>query len=164
MMKLSEKGIDLLKWIEQLRLKPYDDQTGKPIQGWLPGATIGYGHLIHQPDWTLYKGGIDENEADELFEEDLVPRENIVNNTIKLPMTQNEFDALVIFLYNLGTAQFKTSSAVKLINEPFAKTNFSGLEAAWKAFNKSQGRLNAGLINRRAAEWKIYSKDIYERW
>lgn len=163
-MKLSEKGIDLLKWIEQLRLNPYDDQTGKPITQWCKGATVGWGHLIAEPDWSLYKDGISEDEAQELFEEDLAPREDIVNKAIKLPMTHNEFDALVIFLYNLGTLQFMTSSAVKMINDPTLKTSFKNLESAWKAFNKSDGKVNQGLVNRRISEWKIYSRDLYERW
>lgn len=51
----STKGQDLLKKIESLRLNPYDDQTGKDISAWVKGATIGYGHLILQNEWDVYK-------------------------------------------------------------------------------------------------------------
>ena len=163
-MKLSAKGIELLKWVERLRLKPYDDQTGRTITEWCTGATIGYGHLISFPDWPLYADGIDEKEADFLFAEDLAPREAVVTGLVKVPLEQHQYDALVILLYNLGTRQLTDSSALKLINDPAAKTGFSNLEKAWKAFNKSQGKVNQGLINRRVAEWNLYSKGVYEKW
>lgn len=163
-MKLSQQGIDLLKWVERLRLKPYDDQTGRAITAWCPGATIGYGHLISFPDWPLYADGIDEKEADFLFAEDLAPREIVVTGLIKVPLKQHQFDALVILLYNIGGKQLADSSALKLINDPAAKTGFSSLEKAWKAFNKSQEKVNKGLINRRTAEWILYTTGAYTKW
>jgi hypothetical protein len=48
--KISKQGINLLKYIEKLRTKPYDDQTGKKITAWVEGATIGYGHLIKKAE------------------------------------------------------------------------------------------------------------------
>lgn len=163
-MKLSPEGVDFLKWIEKLRLKPYDDQTGDPITVWCKGATIGYGHLISAADWPLYKDGIDEEEAEELFYDDLTPREKVVNETITVPLEQRQYDALILLLYNLGDRQFKTSSAIKMINDPTYESSFSSLENAWKAFNKSEGKINKGLVNRRKSEWNLYSQGIYERW
>ncbi|MGJ9295466.1 hypothetical protein ACI2FZ_10100, partial [Campylobacter jejuni] len=55
---LSNDGQNLLKNIEKLRLKPYNDQNGKEITSYVKGATIGYGHLIGQNEWDLYKNGI----------------------------------------------------------------------------------------------------------
>ncbi|EOI8655489.1 hypothetical protein ACMXEJ_001831 [Campylobacter jejuni] len=52
---LSNDGQNLLKNIEKLRLKPYNDQNGKEITSYVKGATIGYGHLIGQNEWDLYK-------------------------------------------------------------------------------------------------------------
>ena len=52
----DEKG--LLKSVEGLRLKPYDDQSGKEIDLYVKGAAIGYGHLIKQTEWNLYKNGL----------------------------------------------------------------------------------------------------------
>ena len=168
-MKLSPEGVDLLKWIEQPRLKPYDDQTSKPITAWCKGATIGYGHLISAADWSLYKDGIDVEEMEELFYDDLTPREKVVNETITVPLEQRQYDALILLLYNLGTRQFQTSLAIKMINDPSAKTAFSSLENAWKAFNKTSSPekgtyISKGLVNRRAAEWKLYSTGTYGRW
>ena len=160
------EGSNLLKAVESLRLKPYDDQTQKDITGWVAGATIGYGHLIKQADWNTYKSGIDNAAADTLFDSDLAPFVTAVQNKITVSLTQNQFDALVIFAFNIGAGAggFAGSSVVKLINDPTATTPYSSLEAAWKAWNKSQGKINKGLDNRRQCEWNIYSQGVYKQW
>ncbi|WP_425433722.1 glycoside hydrolase family protein [Nitrosomonas marina] len=56
------------------------------------------------------------------------------------------------------------SSVLRMINNPSAKTRYPNLEMAWKAWRKSQGRVMQGLINRRNAEWRIYSEGVYEWW
>ncbi|KKN86770.1 hypothetical protein LCGC14_0265650 [marine sediment metagenome] len=161
---LSEAGKGWLKDVEQLRLMPYDDQTGQEITQWVPGATIGYGHLIAQQEWPIYQNGITEEQADQVFEDDLVPFVNTVNRAINVPLEPHQLDAAVMLAYNIGVGGFSSSSAVKLINDPQAETPYSSLEDAWKAWNKSQGRVNQGLINRRSAEWEMFSKGVYERW
>ncbi|WP_304411999.1 lysozyme [Cellvibrio sp. BR] len=161
---LSSRGVSLLKSIEDLALKPYDDQTGKDITEWVKGATIGYGHLIAGSDWDKYKNGISEAAASSLFSSDLRPFIQTVKNKVTTSLKQNEFDALVILAFNIGVFNFSTSSVLKLINAPEAKTSYENLEAAWKAWNKSQGKEIRGLKNRRQAEWDIYSKNIYKQW
>lgn len=162
--QLSTKGLDLLKSIEQLRLKTYDDQTGKEISSWVKGATIGYGHLISQGKWNTYKNGINDTQAKALFTQDLLPYVNAVKSKVTSNISQNQFDALAIFTFNIGVSAFGTSSVLKLVNNPTATTAYSNLEAAWKAWNKSQGKVMQGLINRRKAEWDIYSKNVYKKW
>lgn len=164
---LSLKAEELLKGIEQLRLKPYDDQTSKEITKFQKGATIGYGHYINnRQEWDLFKDGIDKKQADQLFKEDAQGPVNQVNEQIKKPISQQQFDALVILNFNIGSGPdgFENSSVKKIINNPSAKTPYEDLESAWKAWNKSEGKISQGLINRRASEWNIYSKGIYERW
>ncbi len=164
-MSLGPEGVALLKGIEQLRLKPYDDQTGKSISKWSWGATIGYGHLItKESEWVHYKEGITKEEADALFMEHSVKFIDQVNESLKVKVTQHQFDALVIFCFNIGETGLATSSVIKLINNPDAKTPYACLENAWKAWNKSQGAVNRGVVNRRKCEWNIYSKGIYARW
>lgn len=163
--KLSQAGRDLLKGIESLRLKPYDDQTSKEVTSYVEGATIGYGHLIERKEWDTYKNGLTKNEAEALFDDDLAPYENKVAATITRALDAHEFDALVLFAFNTGEPRnFPTTSVAKLINNPKATTPYKTLDEAWKAWNKSQGVVNNGLINRRAAELKIYHQNIYERW
>ena len=79
-------------------------------------------------------------------------------------LKEQQFDALVFLAYNIGVRGFSTSSVVKLINDEYAVTSYDTLENAWKAWNKSQGKVMRGLENRRAAEWDIYCSGIYERW
>ena len=160
----SAKGVNLLKSIEELATKPYDDQTGRDITTWVEGATIGYGHLISNAEWPKYKDGITEAQALSLFQADLSPFVNTVKTKVKAQITQNEFDAMVFLAFNIGQQAFSDSSVLKLVNNPNAVTAYSGLEAAWKAWNKSQGVVNNGLVNRRQAEWNIYSKGVYQRW
>lgn len=164
-MILGPEGEALLKEIEQLRLKPYDDQTGKNISQWIGGATIGYGHFIkEESEWDYYKEGITKEEADTLFMEDSQKYIDRVNESLDVKVSQQQFDALVILCYNIGKAGLATSSVIKLINNLDAKTPYTSLEKAWKAWDKSQGKVNEGLVNRRNAEWTIYSKGIYTRW
>lgn len=161
---LSPKATRLLQDIEKLATMPYDDQTGKNITHWVKGATIGYGHLISQRDWGLYKNGISKKEANALFKDDIAPFEAKIHNSVTRKIRQNEFDALLILVFNIGRTGFGRSSVLRLINNPGAKTAFATLKDAWMAWNKSQGRVNKGLTNRRKAEWNIYSKNIYKRW
>jgi len=87
-----------------------------------------------------------------------------VKTQVTTNITQNEFDALVILTFNIGCNGFIDSSVLKLINNPKTTTRYANLEAAWKAWNKSQGKINNGLKNRRDAEWTIYTKGIYQKW
>lgn len=163
-MQFGQQGRDLLKSIEELRLKPYDDQTGKDVAEWVEGATIGYGHLISKQEWALYKDGITAEQAETLFENDVSPFVDKVNEAITVEVSQQQFDAMVLLAYNIGQESFSGSSVVKLVNDPGADTPYASLEDAWKAWNKSQDKVNPGLINRRNAEWKIYDEGVYEKW
>ncbi len=166
--RMSDQGMELLMSIESFRGKPYDDQTGAEISDWVKGATIGYGHLISQIEWrqsgSEYKKGISKAQAKVLFEKDLAPFVKGVNDKVTADITQNQFDALVILVFNIGVGSFGRSSVLKLVNNPSAQTSYPNLERAWKAWNKSQGKVMRGLENRRNAEWAIYSKNVYARW
>jgi len=161
---LGDKGLNLLGEVEELRLKPYDDQTGADITAWVAGATIGYGHLIAKGEWDTYKNGQTKEQALALFRSDLAPFVTSVQTNITATLLQQEFDALVMLVFNIGRSGFAGSSVVKLVNDPQAKTPYADLEAAWKSWNKSQGKVMKGLDNRRACEWKVYKEGVYEKW
>lgn len=163
-LRMSAEAVALLKAIETLRLVPYDDQTGKDIKAWVEGATIGYGHLIAKQAWDTYKNGLTAQQADTLFLEDAEPFERLVGETITAGLQQYEFDALVILAFNIGPGAFRQSSVAKLVNDPAAVTSFASLEDAWKAWNTSRGKVMAGLTQRRAAEWRIYTVALDARW
>ena len=97
MHQISDKGMALLMTIESFRNKPYDDQTGAGISSWVKGATIGYGHLISQDEWNqfgaLYQNGISEDQAKALFQKDLQPFVDGVNDKVTAALSQSQFDA-----------------------------------------------------------------------
>lgn len=161
---LSALAIDWLKRIESVHLNPYDDQTGKPTSVWIKGAMIGYGHLIPSSEWDTYKDGIDAAQAEALLRSDLQPAENAVRRNITVNLQQHQYDALVVLAFNIGINGFAGSSVVLLVNDPSATTAYSSLEAAWKAWNKSQGKVMQGLNNRRDAEWLTYTSARYGHW
>jgi lysozyme len=102
-----------------------------------------------------------------LLSADLAEFEDAVNQAIKVKLSQTQFDALVIFAYNIGKGAFLTSSAVKLINDPNDPTvspEFPTLESAWKAFRWDDGVEVPGMINRRQAEWTLFTTGVYQPW
>lgn len=163
-MRLSQAGINLLANYEQLRLKIYDDQTRKVINHYMPGATIGYGHLIiDAKEFERYKNGISASQAMSLLRQELTKYENGVKKFIKVNLTQSQFDALTIFCYNIGVGNkingFGGSTVVKIVNGESSEN----LDSAWKMWNKSQGKVMRGLSKRRESELKIYYKADYTR-
>jgi lysozyme len=104
-MKTSQDGINLIKQHESLQLKPYLC----PAKEW----TIGYGHVIK--DGEHFKE-ITIEQAEELLRQDLVIAENCINSSLKAPITQNEFDALVSLSFNIGITAFRKSTLLALIN------------------------------------------------
>lgn len=161
---ISQKGLNLLADIESFSGSPYDDQTGKTTSVWVKGATIGYGHLIAKLEWPKYAKGISKAQALVLFKKDLADYINAVKNHVTSLIKQNEFDALVIFSYNIGVKAFVRSDVLRLVNNPKIKTPYANLEQAWNAWNKSQGKINLGLKHRRQSEWNIYSHNVYKKW
>jgi len=155
-MKTSRDGINFLIARETVRLKPYDDKTRKTITEYIPSATIGIGHLILKDEWNQFKNGIPMDIAMRLLKHDLSRFESAVDKNIKKALNQNQYDAVVIFVFNIGVTKFLKSSAFKLINNPRAKTNYLTLESAWKAYNKDDGVVKDGLVKRRALEWELY--------
>jgi len=163
-LSFSAKGMELLMLIEKVRLKPYDDQTGREITSWTAGATIGVGHLIGKEQWNTYKNGLTKSEVEKLLTKDLQPFIASVRSNIKVALRQNQFDALVIFAFNIGADAFGSSTVVTMINNAQAVTKYPSLHAAWSAWNKSQGSIMAGLTHRRDCEWKVYCHGRYEKW
>ncbi len=168
-MKISSEGISWLKDKEDKILDKqgnhiiYDDRTGKPVNTNEPlpkGATIGYGHLIKQGE--NFRNGISEAKATELLRADIAIAERAVQNNVIVPLSQNQFDALTSLAYNIGAKNFANSTVVKYINNPnFHSSVYPNLESAWKAWNRSQGEISNGLINRRQNEWDMYNRGIY---
>ena len=161
-MKISDNGINILKRFEG-RVKIggkhviYDDKTGKPVDSnkELPkGATIGYGHLIKSGE--DFRKGITEKQA--ILRSDILTAEFAVKDNITVPLSQNQYDALVSLAYNIGAKNFAGSTVVKYVNDSnYHNTKYPTLESAWKAWNKSGGGEMSGLSNRRHQEFSLFN-------
>lgn len=140
-MKTSQNGIELIKRFEGCRLETYICPAGV--------FTIGYGHTGADVKSGLK---ITQEEAETLLKNDLKAFEKGVQRIIKKELTQNQFDALVSFAYNLGLENLKKSTLAKLINQGKIKEASSQFER-WVYANGV--KLN-GLIRRRKAEKELF--------
>jgi lysozyme len=145
--KISEKGLNLIKSFEGLRLKPYLCSAKV--------ATIGYGNTFYENKTkvTLKDLPITEQRATELLEWSLKGFERYVDSYCIDTINQNQFDALVSFCYNLGPANLKKSTLLKKVN---ADPNDPTIRAEFLKWNKAGGRALAGLTRRRTAEADLY--------
>ncbi|MEZ5894456.1 MAG: lysozyme [Parvularculaceae bacterium] len=144
-MKTSENGIELIKRFEGLELEAYQDIAGI----W----TIGYGHTGPDVEPGMK---ISERDAEGLLRSDLRSREDAISSAVKKSLNQNEFDALVSFVYNVGAAAFRGSTALKRLN----RGDRIGAADALTWWNKATvgGVLREvlGLTRRRAAERALF--------
>lgn len=141
-MNISQKGVDLIKSFEGLKLKSYKCPAGV----W----TIGYGTT---------KGvtpgmEITQKEAEELLKRDLRYFELWVDKLIDVPLSQPQFDALVSFTYNLGEGALKGSTLRKLLNQG----RYDLVPDQFLRWNKANKKVLPGLTRRREAEAKMFKE------
>lgn len=140
-MKTSPKGVALIKTFEGLSLTAYLD----PVGIW----TIGYGHTapwIKSGDW-IYR-----EEADEILKEDLLEAEQAVARSVAVPLTQNQFDALVSFTFNVGPGAFRSSTLLRLLN----MANYLAASAQFPRWIYAGKITLPGLVRRRIAERQLF--------
>lgn len=143
-MVTSKKGIEFIASFEGFESKPYRDSAGIP--------TIGYG-FTYYPNGkkvTMQDKPITKAEALEIMAKVLPNYEKIVNRKVKVPLTQNQFDALVSHTYNTGGSD----TLFKLINEKASKTAIRN----WfeTKYITAGGKKRNGLVRRRKAEANLY--------
>ena len=141
-MKISQAGIDLIKSFEGLELKAY-----MPTAEDVP--TIGFGHT----QFVKMGDTCTETQAEAWLREDVEWAEDCVNNNVKVDLAQNEFDAVVSLVFNIGCTAFRTSTMLKLLN---AK-DLEGAKNQFRRWNRQKGEELAGLTRRRAAEERMFA-------
>lgn len=144
---LSDNGMKLLEQFEGLRLEAYLDSANI--------YTIGYG-TIKYPDGRKVKKGdkITKAQAKEYKLHDLKEFENTINTSVKVPLTQNQYDALVSLSYNIGSSAFKNSTSLKKLNSG----DYKGAAEQFLVWNKVNSKKVQGLVNRREAERNLFLK------
>jgi lysozyme len=145
--KTGALGIALIKRFEGFRAEPYRCPAGVP--------TIGYGATFY-PDGkkvTMTDKLITESEASVLLSNMLTRFEQYVDSYCVDTVTQNQFDALVSFCYNLGPANLKASTLLKKVNRNPSDATIRAEFAKW---TKAGGKTLRGLVTRRNAEADLY--------
>lgn len=139
-MKTSHKGIALIKEFEGVRLKAYKCPGGV----W----TIGYGHTAGVKPGMV----ISEAQAEEYLKADLIASEKYLNS-LGLALDQNQFDALISLIYNIGIGNFQKST---LLRKARVNPNDNSIMDEFLKWVYSKGRVLPGLQRRRLREMKLY--------
>jgi lysozyme len=142
-------AIEKIKQWEGLRLRSYQDSAGV----W----TIGYGHTSDG----AFKVGpgqtITEAKATELLRVDLREAEQAIDRGVTVPLSDNQFGALVSFAYNVGNAAFRKSTLLRKLNAG----DYDAVPSELAKWNKAGGKVVQGLVNRRAAEAGLWSTGAF---
>ena len=145
--KLSQKGLELIKQFEGLKLKPYLCPASIP--------TVGYGNTYY-PNGQKVKltdTPITKEKAEELLKFLLVTYEKAVDSFCRDDISQGNFDALVSISYNIGIGALQKSTLIKKVNKNPKDVTIADEFMKW---NKANGKVLVGLTRRRQAEANLY--------
>lgn len=142
-MKLSQRGIDLIKQFEGYSSKSYPD----PATGGAPW-TIGYGTTKGVKPGMV----ITAEQAEKMLRDDVAKFESGVSALLKVPTTQGQFDAMVSLAYNIGLGNFGKSTLLRKHNEKC----YSCAANQFPVWNRAAGKVMNGLTRRRNAERDVY--------
>ena len=152
MFHISSNGISFLKEKEGFRSNAYYDSAGV--------LTIGYGHSAYAPsiaEYPVYPGQhISESEGENILRADLKPTESVVNSALKRNITQNQYDALVSFTFNLGAGAFRSSDVLAYTNQG----NYQAAADALLEYSHAGGVFLQGLYKRRSEERAMYLSSL----
>jgi lysozyme len=141
-MQYSKDGLHLTERFEGCKLEAYLDTGGVP--------TIGYGHT-HK---VKLGDTCTKEQAESFLLGDVIFAEGIVQAYVDVPLTQGQYDALVDFVFNVGSGAFKNSTLLKCLNKKAYNAAAREL-LRWKYDN---GKELAGLLARREAEQDEFTK------
>ena len=146
-MKTSMEGLALIKKFEGCELKAYQCSAGV----W----TIGYGHTKDVVEGME----ITQEQAEQMLVDELHEYESYINKYVTVALSQNQFDALVSWVYNLGPANLSASTMLKVLNSG----EYEDVPAQMKRWNKAGGKVLEGLVRRREAEACLFvGKEWFE--
>ena len=137
---INQAGLALITTFEGCKLKAYQDQRGI----W----TIGYGHTRNVKEGQCCS----KDDAVKWLYEDLQDAEECVENKVRVPLGDNQFAALVSFVFNVGSGNFGKSELLKLLNKGW----YEQVPAQLMRWCKTNGQENGGLYRRRAAEGNLW--------
>lgn len=143
-MKTGDTGLNLIKGYEGLRMSAHY----APSEQW----TVGYGHTS-----TARHGmSVTEGDAERLLKDDISPIETLIGDTVRAPLNQNEHDAIVSLVFNIGEDNWRRSSVLRKLNEGDKLAAAQAFEMWTKAHINGELVTLDGLVRRRAAEKSLF--------
>lgn len=152
-MKLSDNGIRLIKRFEGYHRKLPD---GGCIAYRCPAGvwTLGYGSTAGIKPGMIWT----EAQAEAALRDDVRRFESAVLRLVRVPLNQNQFDALVSFTYNVGEGALAKSSLLRAVNAG----DMAAAARAFALWNKAKGKVLPGLVERRAREAALFTRPVPE--
>tara|TARA_Y100000034_G_scaffold87941_1_gene105488 strand:+ start:730 stop:1359 length:630 start_codon:yes stop_codon:yes gene_type:complete len=141
---VSQEGLDLIKKYEGFR----EDAYKCPAGVW----TIGYGSTKGVEKGDIITEARADIRLNKYIDENV---ETVIDRYVKVPLNQNQYDALGSFIYNLGETNFKDSTLLKKLNGK----NYEGAANEFKRWNKASGKVLRGLVKRRAEEADLFRQE-----
>ena len=143
-MKISPSAKAMIQSFEAFRPHAYKDGSGI--------RTIGYGHVILPSEDMLFF--VNKKQALEILDKDIRIAENCVKELIPFPLDQNQFDALVSLVFNIGCGAFKTSNVYKYLKQQ----NFMIACAYWREWVRGRNKIALpSLALRRQKEIELFN-------
>ena len=148
-MRCNDEGREIVKFFEGFRSKPYRCSAGVPTIGW------GSCYRLDGTRVTMDDEPVSKDEAEELLVFGLRTAENAVARLAKpAALNENQFSALVSFVYNIGGSRFRSSTLrQRLRREDYAKAS-----AEFPKWRRAAGKILKGLVARRKREQALFLK------
>ncbi len=148
---VSDQGARLIAQFEGFSGQLYNDPAGH--------TTIGYGHLVHTgnvngSEPAEFRAGISQEHALQLLKSDVSGAAQTVSNMVKVPLNQNQFDALTSFVFNVGSGNFQNSALLSRLNAG----DYAAVPGELNRWIHGGNRVLDGLVSRRQAEGNLFSK------
>ena len=151
MRHINQAGLEIIKEFEGLFLTAYKDPIGIP--------TVGWGHTATVLKEDVGKKIITEHDAEDLLKLDLLEAEKAVTRLCKVPITDNQYSALVSWTFNLGQGNLASSTMLKRINQNMLET----VPFEMQRWNRAGGQKLPGLVRRRKAEADLFASDFSKK-
>lgn len=145
-MQISYNGLEALKEYEGFRADAYKDTGGVWTIGF--GTTIADGKPVTQGMWCS------QAQAIEWLRVDCAGAQTAVNQLVRVPLKQNQFDALVSFIYNVGEDAFRKSTLLRLLNQGL----YADAAKQFDRWNQDNGKVIPGLVSRRKIERSMFEQ------
>lgn len=144
---ISVTALEIVEHFEGYSPTVYICPAGKP--------TIGYGHVVPKHDLPDFQKPITKERARQILMMDMTYAQQAVDRLVKAPLTQNQYDALVSFVFNVGRNEFAKSTLLSHLN----KRQYREAADQFPRWVNGGGKRLEGLVRRRRAERDLFMRE-----